>query len=181
MNTKAIVIAASVAAVLALLYPIAMAAMPLATSSSTTNNTQTETKISIIPKPPTLSVGQTLTFTSTNGEYRVLSEGRGTGPASGTLTLTVTGVFKHGYTLSITGGSLVINGTTYTLTSGTAQMGRGLAHVIGQGTLSGSGAFMFEGGSHSNFAGQQYNILRFDVEVNGIEYGVLLLVNVTIS
>jgi hypothetical protein len=178
-KTKAIMIAASAALLFTVLYPIAIAAMPLATSS--TSNTQSSAKASTLPHTQILSTGQTLTFTSTNGIFRVISGGKGNGIASGTLTLSVSGVFRHGYTLTVTGGSLTINGTTYTVSSGSAQMGRGLVHVVGQGTLSNDGAFIFSGHAHANFVGQQYNTLRFDVEINGIEYGVLLLVNVSTS
>lgn len=178
-KTKAVMIAASAALLLAVLYPIAIAAMPLVTSSTSTTNSLT--KNSILPKPPALTQGQTLTFTSSEGIYKVISGGKGVGNASGTVTFTVSGVFSHGYTLTITGGSLTINGTTYSISSGSAQIGRGLAHIVGQGTLSNNGAFIFAGHAHANFAGQEYNTLRFDVEINGVEYGVLLVVNVSIS
>ena len=105
------------------------------------------------------------------------------GVASGTLALTVTGAFEGGYSLSIASGTLSINGTTYTIASGSAQMGPWLAHMVGQGTLSTAtpGAFLMEGSAHSNFFGNSYNTLRFDLQANGVEYGVLLLVNVASS
>jgi ring-1,2-phenylacetyl-CoA epoxidase subunit PaaA len=49
-----------------------------------------------------LTVGQTITITSTSGEYVVASNRTQTGSASGTLTFTVTGKLSAGYTLSIT-------------------------------------------------------------------------------
>jgi hypothetical protein len=189
MNTTkmAAIGAASTLAVVALLlaYP-AMAAtnngadgFPLTgTALAATSNTQ-----SIIPSTTALTVGQTMTFTSTSGQFHVVGSPKETGTASGTLALTVTGAFKGGYSLSIASGSLNINGTSYSIASGSAEMGPFQAHLVGQGSLASTtpGSFLFAAGAHANFQGHTYNTLRLDVQVNGVEYAVLLLVTVTIT
>jgi hypothetical protein len=173
--------AASIFAVVALLlaYP-AMAA--------TQNPAAATTSTSIIPSPTALTTGQTTTFTSTNGVWHLLgspsaASGVRTGTASGTATLTVTGAFAGGYAMSLTSGSITINGTTYAFANGSAEMGAHQAHLVGQGTLASAtpGSFLFSAGAHANFQGSTYNTLRFDVQVNGQEYGVLLLVTAQVS
>jgi hypothetical protein len=185
---------ASIFALIALLlaYP-AMAATnsgssdgyPLA-GTALANTVSATTSTSIIPTPAALTAGQTITFTSTNGVFHVVGHPGKTGVASGTMVLTVTGVFKGGYALSLTSGTLTINGTAYTMASGSAEMGPFQAHLVGQGTLATSsaatpGSFLFAAGAHANFRGQTYNTLRLDVQVNGVEYGVLLLVTSTVA
>jgi len=166
-------------------YPLAGTALSNAATSS-----------SILTPPTALTVGQTITFTSTSGEYKTIgstSSATGAkGVASGTMVLTVTGAFKGGYALSLTSGSLTLvsasttattSSTTYTMASGSAEMGPFQAHLVGQGTLASStpGSFLFAAGAHANFQGQTYNTLRLDVQVNGVEYGVLLLVTSTVA
>jgi hypothetical protein len=69
------------------------------------------------------------------------------------------------------------------MASGSAEMGPFQAHLVGQGTLASStpGSFLFAAGAHANFRGNTYNTLRLDVQVNGVEYGVLLLVTSTVA
>lgn len=174
MNKKVLLLAGIGAALLLLVYPAVMA-MSVNTSDSTTSKA-INLRSSVVPSPPSLTVGQTFTFSSTNGQYRIISGAKGSGTASGTITFSVTQTFRCCYTLSITSGSITINGTTYTITSGSAQMGKGLAHIVGQGTTSDDGAFIFTLGAHANLFGQQYDLLRLDFKVNNIEYGVVLLV-----
>lgn len=147
------------------------------TSLASTSNGST----SIIPQPSALTVGQTLTFTSTGGKYVELGNHSNTGTASGTVVFTVTGAFKGGYALSITSGSLTIGANTYAISSGSAEMGPAQAHLVGQGQTGSSGTFLVAAGAHANFAGGTYNTLRFDVQVGGSEYGVVLLTTVAIS
>ena len=169
--------AASTLAVVALL--LAFPAMAAVQSASTTT--------SIIPSPTALTVGQTITFTSTSGVWHVLpsatATGTKSGTAAGTMTLTVTGVYAGGYSLSLTSGSVSINGTTYAFGTGSAVMGPHQAHLVGQGALAAAtpGSFLFAAGAHANFHGQTYNTLRLDVKANGEEYGVVLLVTATFS
>ncbi|MGD0638074.1 MAG: hypothetical protein ABSA72_08555 [Nitrososphaerales archaeon] len=181
--------AASVFAMVALLlaYP-AMAATQPNTSLITTSATST-TPTSVIPPTLALSPGQTITFSSTSGVWKVISDPSAhvkTGTASGTATLTVKASYKGGYALSLTSGSISINGTTYAFGTGSAVMGPHQAHLVGQGSLVGAasatpGSFIFAAGAHASFEGQTYNTLRFDVQVNGQEYGVVLLVTASVS
>jgi hypothetical protein len=188
---------ASIIALVALLLAIPAMAAPnglaLATNAVSTSSigaTTNTTSTSIIPAPTALTVGQTITFTSTNGGYRIIGSHDKVGTASGTMVLTVTGAYKGGYSLSLTSGSLALGNTTYTMGSGSAEMGPHQAHVVGQGNLAvtpvGStnapaGTFLFEAGAHANFQGNTYNTLRLDVQVNGVEYGVLLLVTAQVA
>lgn len=189
VRTKAIGGAAIIAVVaLIFAYPVfAAATASLPNASVATNQSNSPTSTSIVSLPPALTVGQTVTFTSTNGQWRVLSSPVTplvrTGAASGTVTLTVTGAYKHGYSLSITSGALSINGSTYSIVSGSAEMGPWQARLVGQGSFSTSapGSFLMAGGAHADFFGSTFNTLRFDVQANGAEYGVVLLVTATHS
>jgi hypothetical protein len=183
--------AASVFAVVALVlaYP-AMAftnnGIPVLASREAAGSATTASKV--IPTPTALTAGQTLTFTSTNGHWRAVGPGAAndsvkSGSASGTEVLTVTGAFRGGYALAITSGSISINGTTYDIASGTTELGPHQAHLVGQGSLSATtpGSFLEAANAHANFRGMTSNTLRFDVQVNGQEYAVTLLVNATYS
>jgi hypothetical protein len=100
-----------------------------------------------------LSVGQTITITSTQGEWVVVGNQAKNGTASGTLTFSVTGKFASGYTLSLTSGSFTVNGTTYTVSSGTAQLGSCANSLLGQGTTTPTGQFLIRAHAYGNFAG----------------------------
>jgi len=154
------------------------AAVPLTGTSLASTSTGST---SIIPTPTALTPGQTITFTSTSGKYVTIGSTSGTGTASGAVTFTVTGAFKGGYALSITTGSLTIGANTYTITSGSAEMGPYQAHLVGQGQTSGSGSFLLAAGAHANLAGTTYNTLRFDITVGGTQYGVVLLATSAVS
>jgi len=185
---KAAIGAVSVFAIVAVLlaYP-AMAATQAASLSPAvpltgTSLASTSTgSTSIIPAPTALTAGQTITFTSTNGKYVQIGAPTNAGTASGTVTFTVTAAFKAGYALSITAGSLTIGTNSYTVTSGSAEMGPYQAHLVGQGQTSGSGSFLVAAGAHARFGGSTYNTLRFDMTVGGTEYGVLLLATAVVS
>jgi hypothetical protein len=180
--------AVSVFAMVALLlaYP-AMAATQSATLAPAvpltgTSLASTSTgSTSIIPQPTALTAGQTIAFTSTNGKYVEIGNHTDTGTASGAVTFTVTAAFKSGYALSITSGSLTVGTNSYTISSGSAEMGPYQAHLVGQGQTSGSGSFLVAAGAHANFAGTTYNTLRFDITVGGTQYGVVLLVSAVVS
>ena len=125
-----------------------------------------------------LTVGQTITITSTSGEYALASNHTQTGTASGTLTFTVTGKLSQGYTLSITSGSLVVGGTTYTVTSGTAQMDNSASQLEGQGATSSSGAFLLSASAHGSFAGSSASV-SLDLTNGSTEYLVFLSGGIT--
>lgn len=120
-----------------------------------------------------ISVGQTFTITSTTGKYYVAGTPSDNGTASGTLTFTVTGKLSAGYTLSISSGSLTVAGATYTITSGTAQMGRGAAGIVGQGATNPTGQFILRASAHGSFVGST-GMVSLDIQSGSSEYLVLL-------
>lgn len=129
--------------------------------------------LATIDQQPSLTVGQTITVTSTSGEYFVVGNRSENGTASGTLTFTVTGQLARGYTLSISSGSVVVNGTTYTVSSGSAQMGRGAAGLVGQGTTSPTGSFIVSSTAHGSFVGTTAT-MSLDLTNGSTEYLVFL-------
>jgi hypothetical protein len=95
------------------------------------------------------------------------------GTASGTLTFTVTGKLARGYTLSLTGGTIVVDGTTYTVASGSAQMGLFANAMVGQGTTTPTGQFLFQAQAHGSFAGTSGSV-SLDFTNGTTEYAVAL-------
>ena len=122
---------------------------------------------------PSLTVGQTITVTSTQGRYQVVGTPNDNGTASGTVTFAVTGSLSQGYTLSITGGSITIGSTSYTISSGSAQTGRLAADLSGQGTTTPSGQFLLRGTATGSFAGTMGHLL-IDFQTGSTEYAVSL-------
>ena len=118
-------------------------------------------------------MGQTFTITSTSGKYFVVGS-KTNGTASGTLSFTVTGKLAGGYTLSLKSGSLTVAGTTYTVSSGTAQMDRGASGVVGQGSTSQSGQFLLRAMAHGSFVGTTTGLVSIDLQSGSSEYLVLL-------
>jgi hypothetical protein len=95
------------------------------------------------------------------------------GTASGTITFTVTSKLSQGYALSITSGSIVVGGTTYTVSSGTAQTGPFADTIIGQGSTTPTGTFLLRGFARGSFAGTTSQII-FDFKAGSTEYAVAL-------
>jgi hypothetical protein len=120
-----------------------------------------------------LTVGQTITVTSTQGRYSVVGDANDTGTASGTVTFTVTGKLAAGYTLSITQGSVVVDGTTYTISSGSAQMGPAATTLTGQGATTPAGQFIIQAEAHGSFAGSSAT-MSLDLGAGTTEYLVTL-------
>jgi hypothetical protein len=125
------------------------------------------------PSAASLTVGQTITVTSTQGSYYVIGTPSNNGTASGTITFTVTAKLTEGYTLSITSGSLIVGGTTYTISSGTAQSGQGADLITGQGTTTPTGQFLLQGAARGSFAGTTGQLL-LDFQAGSTEYAVAL-------
>jgi hypothetical protein len=127
---------------------------------------------------PTLAVGQTFTITSTSGHFFVVGDKAENGTASGSATLAVTGKFARGYSLSITAGSITFNGTTYTISGGSAEMGPRAHHMVGQGTTTSaaatSGAFLMRATARGSFAGQ-YATVSLDLQSGTTEYAIFLV------
>lgn len=120
-----------------------------------------------------LSVGQTITITSTQGRFFVAGNHRVNGTASGTLTFTVTSKLMGGYTLSLTAGSLVVNGTTYTISSGSAQMDLAATVISGQGTTTTANQFIVRAMAHGSFASTSGTV-SIDLKAGTTEYLVML-------
>jgi hypothetical protein len=85
----------------------------------------------------------------------------------------VTGNLTEGYTLSLTSGSVTVAATTYTITSGTAQMNRGASSMTGQGTTSPTGEFILQATAHGSFVGSTAQV-SLDLQSGSSEYIVSL-------
>jgi hypothetical protein len=131
---------------------------------------------------PGLTVGQVINITSTSGHFKVVGDKSENGTASGTMSFTVTGKFASGYTLSITTGSLDVNGTTYGISSGSAQTGHYAHHMVGQGTAAAvgttsgtaSGAFLMQATARGTFGGE-YATMSLDLQSGTTEYAIFLV------
>jgi len=180
MNKKKIAIASTIGAfaVVALLF--AFPAMAASTGARQNPNVQ-----QLLQNPQNgavvkaqLSVGQTITLTSVAGGYWEVGNRAVNGTASGSMTLQVSGAFKGGYALTVTGGSLAIDGTTYTISSGSSELGPYGAHMIGQGQA-GTAQFLFAGRDLGKFGTANYGILNVDLKNGSSEFAARLLVTVS--
>jgi len=180
-STKIATLGAAVGIVAALLaFSGALTPIFAATQQASTATSSTSVSSSTIPG---LTVGQTFTITSTQGHFKVVGDKSETGAASGMVTFTVAGKFAGGYSLSIETGSLNVNGTTYAITSGSAETGTYAHHMVGQGTTttagttSGtntSGAFLMQATARGSFGGD-YATMSLDLQSGTTEYGILLV------
>lgn len=182
MNTKKVAIASAIGAFAVMAMLFAFPAMATSTGSTQNANVQ-----QLLQHPQDgrqtflkLSQGQTITLTSVAGGYREIGNPAVNGTASGSMTLQVTGDFKGGYSLSVTGGDLVINGVTYTISSGSAELGPYGRAMVGQGQA-GAAQFLFSGRDLGNFGTTNYGILRADLKSGTTEFGARLLVTITVS
>ena len=123
-----------------------------------------------------VSVGQTITLTSTSGVFHVVGKSTVNGTASGTLTFKVTGSLAEGYALSLTSGSIVVNGTTYAIASGSAQMNPSANVISGQGTAT-AGAFLVQATAHGNFVSSS-GVVSLDFKAGTTEYLINLATTV---
>lgn len=94
------------------------------------------------------------------------------------MTLQVTGPFTGGYSLSVTGGSLSINGTRYTISGGSAELEPYGIHMVGQGQA-GTAQFLFGDRDLGKFGSTNYTILRVDLKDGSSEFAARLLVTVS--
>ena len=180
MNTKKMAVASTVGAfaVMALLFAIpAIAASPGSTSHPNLQQMLQNPQYASIQRVQ-LSTGQTITLTSVAGGYWVVGDRNSNGTSSGSMTLQVTGSLTGGYILSVTGGSLSINGTTYTISSGSAELGPHGVNVVGQGQA-GTAQFLFLDRSLGKFGSTNYGILRVDLKDGTSEFAARLLVTIS--
>jgi hypothetical protein len=182
MNTKKIAVASTlgVFAVLALLfaYP-AMAASTGTPLSTSTQQQLLQRSAYMSSQKIQLSSGQTITLTSVAGGWWQVGDRAVNGTASGTMTLQVSGALKGGYIISVTGGSLNIGGTTYTVSSGSAELGPFGRVMVGQGQA-GDAQFLFNGRNLGNFGSTNYGVLRVDLKTSSSEFGARLLVTISV-
>ncbi len=130
------------------------------------------------PQRIQLSQGQTITLTSVAGGYWVVGERNSNGTASGSLGLQVSGSLTGGYVLNVTGGSLNINGTTYTISGGSGVLGPYGAYMVGHGQA-GSAQFLVLDRGLGKFGSSNYGILRVDLKDGSSEFAARLLVTIT--
>jgi hypothetical protein len=182
MNTKKIAIASIVGAfvVMGLLftYP-ALAASPSVTQN-TSPSQLLQQSATMAPQKIQLTDGQTITLTSVAGGWWVVGDRANNGTASGTMTLQVTGALKAGYIISVTGGSFNINGTTYSISSGSAELGPHRINMDGNGQA-GTAQFLFQDRSLGKFGSTGYGVLRVDLKDGTSEFAARLLVTVTVA
>jgi len=180
MNTKKIAIASTVGAfaVMALLFAIPAMAASAGTPQNFSAQQILQHPQNGTPAKIQLSVGQTITLTSVAGGYWEVGDRAVNGTATGAVTLSVSGAFKGGYALSVTGGSLSINGVTYTVSSGSAELGPYGVHMVGQGQA-GTAAFLFANRDIGKFGSTNYSILRVDLKDGTSEFAARLLMTVS--
>jgi len=180
MNTKKIAIASTVGAfaVVALLF----AYPAMASSPSTPQNPNLQQLLVrsayMNSQPIQLSGGQSITLTSVAGGYWVIGDRDSNGTASGSLTLQVSSALTGGYVLTVTGGSLTINGTTYAVSSGSAMLGPHGVYMVGNGQA-GTAQFLFLDRDLGRFGSSSYGVLRVDLKDGASEFGARLLVTIS--
>ena len=179
MNTKKIAIASAVGAFALTAMLVAYPAMAASGTPSASNVQQMlqHPRYANIDKIQ-LSPGQTITLTSVAGGYWEVGDRAVNGTASGTMTLQVAGAFTGGFSLSVTGGSFSINGTDYTVSGGSAELGPYGLHMVGQGQ-SGTAQFLFGDRGLAKFGATNFAILRVDLKNGSSEFVARLLVTVS--
>jgi len=181
MNAKILAMATTVGAVaiVAMLFAYPAMASSVATPATPSIQQLVQQSASGQAAQPQLSAGQTITLTSIAGGYRQVGDRAVNGTASGSMALLVTGVFKGGYALSVTGGSIALNGTTYSITGGSGELGPRGIHMVGQGQAGNSGDFLFAARNLGKLGGTSYGVLRIDLTNGSSEFAIRLLVTIT--
>jgi hypothetical protein len=182
MNAKSLAIASTIGAVtvmaLLLAYP-AMAATATPAPKSPNFQKLLQQSSAKAPENAQLAVGKTVTLTSIAGGFRQVGSKSVNGTATGSLALQVTGDFKAGYSLSVTGGTISFNGNTYTVSGGSAQAGSHGGYAVGQGQAGTSASFLFSVRDLGKFGNTNYGVLTIDLSNGSAEYGLRLLVTIS--
>lgn len=179
MNTKKIAIASTIGVFAVMAMLVAYPAMAASATPGTSNLQQTlQRSAHMNAQPIELSNGQTITLTSVAGGYWVIGDHTSNGTASGTMALQVSGDLAGGYILTITGGSFNINGTTYTISSGSAELGSRGYLIVGNGQA-GTGQFLFLDRNLGKFGNTNYGVLRVDLKDGTSEFAARLLVTIS--
>jgi hypothetical protein len=121
-----------------------------------------------------IATGTSIAITSTSGEFRVFGSPTTNGTANATMTFSVSSQLSRGYVLTLTGGTITINGTAYTVSSGTAQMNRAANAISGQGTTSSNGAFEVQARAYGDFTGTTTAQIALDIKIGSTDYAILL-------
>jgi len=184
MNSKKLAIATMVGAValVGLLF-----AFPAMAASATTSSPQNSNISQIVQSAQAsqklqkvdLKVGQTFTLTSVAGGYREIGNPEVNGTATGSLNIEVTGAFKAGYAVSVTGGQVNVNGTAYTVTAGSGELGPYGVHMVGQAQAGTSAQLLFAARNLGKFGSTDYGVLRIDLTNGSGEFAVRLLVTIS--
>lgn len=180
MNTKNTAAASALGAIAVVALLFALPAMAASSGAPQTANTQ-QLLLHSANAPShriQLSVGENVILTSVAGGYWVVGDRASNGTASGTMTLQVTGALAGGYSISVSGGTLNINGTTYTVSSGSAELTPNGRSMVGQGQA-GSSQFLFLDRDLGKFGSTGYGVLRVDLKDGSSELIARLLVTVS--
>lgn len=183
MNTKNLAIASTVGVVALVAMLFAFPAMAATTASAAAQSATPQQSIHQAQdrdlKRVDLKVGQNISIVSVAGGYREVGNSAVNGTASGSMTLQVTGAFVGGYTLTTTGGSITVNGTTYTISAGSAELGPYGAHMVGQAQSGTSAQLLFSVLNLGKFGSTNYGVLRVDLTSGSSQFVARLLVTVT--
>jgi hypothetical protein len=181
MNTKRMAIASTIGALAIAALIFAYPAVATSTATSQNSNLQQilQRSATLHSQEIQLSAGQTVNLTGVAGGYWVVGDRSVNGTASASMTLQVTGTFAGGFALAVTGGSLTINGTTYTISDGSAELGAHGICIVGQGQA-GTAQFLFQGRDLGKFGDTYYGVLRIDLQSGSSEFGARLLVTVSV-
>jgi hypothetical protein len=180
MNTKKIAIASMVGAfaVMALLFAYPAIASSAGASGNPNYQQLLQNSQSATPQKILLSTGQTIALTSVAGGYWMVGDRAVNGTASGSMTLSVSGALKGGYIITVSSGSFSIDGTTYAVSSGSAELGPHGVYMVGQGQA-GAAQFLFLDRSLGKFGSTSYGVLRVDLKDGTSEFMARLLVTIT--
>ena len=180
MSTKKIAIASAVGAfaVMALLFAYPAMAAQINAPQGASNHILLQRSAYMASQHIQLSSGQTITLTSVAGGFWVVGERSVNGTGSGSMTLEVSGSLTGGYILSVAGGSFSVNGTTYTISGGSAELGPRGVYLVGQGQA-GTAQFLFIDRSLGKFGSTNYGVLRIDLKDGASEFAARLLVTVS--
>ncbi len=177
MNTKNLTIAATVGVIAFAALLFAFPAVAASTGISSPWSPNSPHEYQNLPKA-NLQVGQTFTLTSVAGGYQEVGNPSVNGTATGSLTIQVSGTFATGYSVNVTGGQVTVNGTTYTVSDGSGELGPYGVHMVGQAQAGSSTQLLFSAHDLGKFGTTSYGVLRVDLTNGTSEFGVKLLVTI---
>jgi hypothetical protein len=97
------------------------------------------------------------------------------------LQFTVTGVFQRGYALSLTSGTITIGANTYSLTSGSAELGPYGEYMVGQATGSNGFQSIFRINNLGNYGTASYATIHMDLNNGSSEYFLRAMTTVVVA